>query len=138
MELSKKDILDLTYHINGAAFAVHRNLGPGLLEKTYQTCMCIELRKKGFHFISEMKIPFEYDGHSLETNFRCDLFVNDLIVLELKSVDSFTPLFDAQILTYMKLLNAPKGILYNFNVLNLYKDGQRTLVNEIFKSLPQK
>jgi len=108
MEISKKDILNLTYHINGAALTVHNALGPGLLEKTYHACMCIELHSRGIPFVNEMKISFEYDVHLLETQFRCDLFVNDLIVVELKSVDSFIPLFDAQVLTYMKLLNVPR------------------------------
>ena len=133
--LSKKYLLDLTYHINGAAIEVHKILGPGLLESVYQKCLKNELDYRGIEFKSELKIPVEYKGIILESDYRCDLLVENAIVVELKAVDYFIPIFDAQLLTYMKILKMPKGILFNFNVVNLYKDGQRTLVNEHFKLL---
>lgn len=70
------------------------------------------------------------------TELRCDLFIEELLILELKSVSEFVPVHQAQLLTYMKLLRAPKGLLLNFNCVNLFRDGQKTLVNEIFRNLP--
>ena len=83
-----------------------------------------------------MTIPIYYDDQKLETRLRCDLFVNNSIVVELKSVKQFEPIFDAQLYSYMKLLKAPKGILINFNCVNIFKEGQKTLVNELFRTLP--
>jgi GxxExxY protein len=72
----------------------------------------------------------------VETNLRCDLFVEGVLAVELKSVAAILPIHEAQLITYMKLLKTPKGILLNFNVTNLYGEGQKTFVNELFKSLP--
>lgn len=83
-----------------------------------------------------MKVPVEYKGKPLAIDFRCDLFVEQCIVVELKSVQEITPVFEAQLLTYMKLLKCPKGILINFNCSNIFHEGQRTFVNEYFKLLP--
>ena len=84
-----------------------------------------------------MIVPVKYRGLEMETNLRCDFFVKDEIVLELKSVADFAPIHKAQLLTYMKLLKAPKGILLNFNCVNLYKEGQKTFVNEYFSLLEE-
>lgn len=135
MALTKSYLKDLTYQINGAAIEVHKFLGPGLLESIYHKCLKKELDSRGISFTSELLVPINFKGLDVDTNLRCDLFIENCIVLELKTVDDFAPIHQAQLLTYMKLLEAPKGILYNFNSVNLYKEGQMTLVNEYFRNL---
>lgn len=135
MIATRTEIDNLTYDIIGAAIEVHKELGPGLLESIYQRCLCIELRSRGICFESEIEIPIIYKNSILEANLRADLLVEGLIVLELKSVEKMHPVFDAQLLTYMKLLNAPKGILLNFNCTNIVREGQRTFVNQLFSHL---
>jgi len=83
-----------------------------------------------------MKVPVVYKGKSLDVDFRCDLFVEQTVVVELKSVQDMVPIYEAQLLTYMKLLQCPKGILINFNCSNIFKEGQKTFVNEYFSVLP--
>ena len=87
--------------------------------------------------MSELQVPINFKGLDVDANIRCDLLIENCIVLELKTVDAFAPIHQAQLLTYMKLLEAPKGILYNFNSINLYKEGQMTLVNEFFRTLEE-
>ncbi len=84
-----------------------------------------------------MKVPVEYQGKTLAIDFRCDFFVERCIVVELKAVQEITPVFEAQLLTYMKLLKAPKGTLINFNSSNIFNDGQKTFFNEYFTKLPK-
>ena len=84
-----------------------------------------------------MQVPVYYKEKLLNVDFRCDMFVENTIVVELKAVQELTPVFDAQLLTYMKLLQAPKGILLNFNCSNIFGEGQKTLVNEYFSALPK-
>jgi len=135
MKYSLKMVKEIEYLIIGAAVEVHKNLGPGLLESVYHKCMALELAAKGLSFKSELKVPLTYKEEELNANLRCDFFVEDLIVVELKSVDYLLPIFNAQLLTYMKLLQSPKGLLLNFNCKNLVKEGRRSLVNEIFANL---
>ena len=90
---------------------------------------------KNINYLSELKLPILYKGKELETDFRCDLYVENCLVVELKSVSEVHPMHEAQILTYMKLLKAPKGIIINFNCRNIFKEGQKTFVNEYFKEL---
>lgn len=135
MIYSKSDLRNLTYKINGAAIEVHKHLGPGLLESIYHECMKHELRLRGLNFLSEMNIPIHYKGINMATNLRCDLYVEECIVVELKSVKAVDPYDEAKLMTYMKLLNAPKGIMFNFNVAQLYPDGQKTYVNQLFNDL---
>jgi len=78
-----------------------------------------------------------FKGISLDTDLRCDLFIENILVVELKAVSTFAPIHQAQLLTYMKLLNAPKGLLLNFHCVNLFQDGQKTLVNNLYRSLPE-
>lgn len=134
-EITKSRIDQISYEIIGAAIEVHRELGPGLLESVYHECMKIELRIRGIKFETEKSVPITYDGHKLETTLRCDLFIEDLIVVELKSVLEVAPIFEAQTLTYMRLLKAPKGILINFNCKNIFHTGQRTFVNKYYSQL---
>ncbi len=135
MSISKIYLKDLVYNVNGAAIEVHKFLGPGLLESVYQKCMVKELTERGFGIKSELIIPVNYKGHEVEAGLRCDLLVENSLVVELKSVDTIKPVFEAQLLTYMKLLKVPIGLMINFNVTNIYKEGQKTDVNEIYRDL---
>ena len=135
--MTQKHLNDLTYKIIGAAIEVHKNLGPGLLEKVYEKCLTKELIDLGFKVDFQKSIPLNYKGIDIEAELRFDLMVNEEIIVEIKSIESFHPLFDAQLLTYMKLFEKPKGILLNFNVVNIFKEGQKTFVNEYFKKLPK-
>jgi GxxExxY protein len=136
MQLTKSYLDELTFKINGACIEVHKNLGPGLLESVYHKCLKHELGIRNINYISELLIPINYKGINVEADFRCDLLIENSIIIELKSVDTMHPIFTAQLLTYMKLMEKPKGILVNFNVVNLMKEGQQTFVNEHFRNLP--
>lgn len=134
--MTKKFLDDLTYKIIGAAIEVHKDLGPGLLESVYQKCLKQEFFLRELRYSSELLVPVQYKGFEMDTELRCDFLVEDSIVVELKAVDALAPVHEAQILTYMKLLQKPKRILINFNCANLFKEGQRTFVNELFRKLP--
>lgn len=134
---SKAYLTDLTYQVNGAAIEVHKALGAGLLESAYHKCMKYELALRGISFITEMIVPVNYKGMAIDANLRCDLFIENVLAVELKSVDKLMPIHEAQIITYMKLLGSPKGIIYNFNTVNLYSEGQKTYVNDLFRLLPE-
>jgi GxxExxY protein len=118
-------------------FGKHKIMGRGLLESVYRQCMKEELAHRKINFLTEMKIPVLYKNKELEIDFRCDLFIENTLVIELKAVQEMTPMFEAQLLTYMKLLKSPKGVLINFNCFNIFKQGQITFVNEYFKLLPK-
>ncbi|MEQ9415239.1 MAG: GxxExxY protein [Cyclobacteriaceae bacterium] len=134
--ITKKYLDDLTYQIVGAAIEVHKALGPGLLESVYHKCLKQEFLARQVAFNSEHIVPVVYKGLEIEAVLRCDFVIEDLIVVELKAVDAIAPVHEAQLLTYMKLLELPKGILINFNCANLFKEGQKTYVNEYFRGLP--
>ena len=133
--ITKKYLDELTYEIIGSAIEVHKFMGSGLLESVYHQCLKEELMLRKINFLTEMKIPVVYKGKTLDIDFRCDLFIESCIVVELKAVNEIHPIFDAQLLTYMKLLKCPKGILINFNCSNIFKEGQKTFVNEYFSKL---
>ena len=135
MKFTKSYLKDLTYHVNGAAIEVHKTIGPGLLESVYHKCLKRELSLRGISYASELLVPINYKGLEVITELRCDLFIENCLVVELKAVEQIIPIHEAQLLTYMQLLNAPKGILYNFHCINLYSEGQRTFVNELFRTL---
>lgn len=134
--LTKKYLNDLTYEVIGATIEVHKVLGRGLLDSVYHRCLIEELIFRKINFLTEMKVPIVYRNKVLDIDLRCDLFIENSLVLELKSVQEMPKVFDAQILTYMKLLRCPKGILINFNCANIFKEGQKTFVNEYFSILP--
>ena len=136
-KLSKKELKNLVYQVNGAAIEVHKALGPGLLESVYHKCLLKELELRNIKYISENPVPIEYKSYNLETKLRCDFLIEDVLVVELKSVSEVNSIFEAQILTYMNLLKVPIGLLINFNVKNIFYDGQQTFVNEIYKLLPE-
>ena len=135
--MTQKYLDELTYEIIGSAIEVHKIMGRGLLESVYHQCLKEELTHRKINFSSEMKIPVIYKNKELETDFRCDLFIENAIVVELKAVFEIHPMFEAKLLNYMKLLKSPKGILINFNCFNIFKEGQKTYVNEYFKILPK-
>ena len=127
----------LSYLIISCAIRVHKELGPNLLEKIYQQCMLAELAANGLSVASEQLIQISYRGLQLEAQLRCDIIVNDLVVVELKNVEYFSALNEAQLLSYMKLLKKPKGVLINFKCANLAKEGMKTYVNEYYRNLPK-
>lgn len=112
--MTKKQITQLSYEITGCAITVHKALGPGLLESVYQKCLTHELSKKGYSVIQQVAVPVYYDDQVIDTELRLDLLVNDTIVIELKAVENTLPVHEAQLLTYMKLLKKPQGLLINF------------------------
>ncbi len=137
MTLTKTYLDELTFQINAACIEVHKQLGPGLLESIYHKCLKHEFDLHGIRYSSQVIIPIKYKGFEMEGELRYDLLIEDWIVLELKSLDFLLPVHKFQLLTYMKLMEKPKGILINFNVVNLMKEGQQTFVNEIFRNLPK-
>jgi GxxExxY protein len=134
-ELTKKSLDELTYSVVGAAIEVHKVMGRGLLESVYHHCMREELKTRNISFQSELKIPVHYKEKELTIDLRCDFFIENCLVIELKAINGSHSAFEAQLLTYMKLLKAPKGILINFNCSNIFNEGQKTYVNEYFKQL---
>ncbi len=136
MEITKSYLNTLTYSIIGAAIEVHRELGPGLLESVYHRCLKQELANRRIQYRSELKVDIDYKGERLDADLRCDLLIEEQIVVELKAVDALVPVHEAQIMSYMRLLQKPKGILINFTCANLFREGQRTFVNERFRTLP--
>ncbi|CAN1494919.1 GxxExxY, GxxExxY protein [Flavobacteriaceae bacterium] len=135
MNITKTFLKDLVYEVNGAAIEVHKSLGPGLLGNVYHQCIKKELELRKIRFSTELQIPLNYKGYELESKLRCDLFIENSLVVELKSVIEINPIFEAQLLTYMNLLKAPMGILINFSVKNIYYEGQKTMINEFYRSL---
>ena len=116
----------LTAQIIAAGIEVHRSLGPGLLESTYEHCLCRELELREIPFQRQVPIALEYKGSLLDCGYRIDLIVGERVVVELKSVDQLLPVHTAQVLTYLKLSQIPVGLLLNFNVAAL-KYGLRRL-----------
>ena len=107
---------DLTKEIIGAAIEVHKVVGPGLLEGIYEECLCHERQLRKLSFDRQVIVPVIYKGVTLDCGHRQDLLVEDTVILELKSVDRIHPIFEAQLLTYMRMLQKPVGLLINFNV----------------------
>lgn len=133
--ITKTYLDELTYEVIGAAIEVHKHLGGRLFESVYHRCMKAELKHRKVNFLTEMKIPLIYKEEKLDVDLRCDLFVENCLVVELKSVQGSPTVFEAQLLTYMRLLRAPKGVIINFNCKHLFKEGQKTYVNDYFRLL---
>ena len=117
-----KELDDLARSVVDAAFTVHKILGPGLLESGYQTCLGIELEKRGIRHRSQHELPICYENVVVEGAYRIDLLIEDLLVVELKSVDQLLPVHSAQLLTYLRLSGNRLGLLINFNT-PLIKNG---------------
>ncbi len=119
---------ELSYKVIGLAMKVHTNLGPGLLESAYKECFAYELIKAGFYIKKEYPLPLVYEDVRLECGYRCDILVENKLLLELKSVESLNDIHLAQILTYLKLAKCKLGLLMNFNVISM-KHGIKRVIN---------
>jgi GxxExxY protein len=122
-----QEVNQITEAVIGAAMEVHRTLGPGLLESTYEICLCRELSLRGIRFERQVPISVEYKGVKLDCGYRADLVVEGAILVELKSIDALLPIHEAQLLSYLKLGAWHVGLIINFNV-QLLKHGIRRRV----------
>jgi GxxExxY protein len=113
------DLNSISYDIIGCAYKVHAALGPGLLESTYEVCLAHKLNELGYKVETQKPLPVVFEGIKLDAGYRIDLLVNDLVIVELKSIECILPIHKAQLLTYMKLSNISLGLLINFNVTDL-------------------
>ncbi|MFN3852402.1 MAG: GxxExxY protein [Spirosomataceae bacterium] len=136
-QLTQRYLDELSYEIIGAAIEVHKELRAGLMEKVYEKYLIQELKLRNLSVQYQGSILINYKGITLDTELRYDLLVENQIVVELKAVEKMLPLFEAQLLSYMKLLGKAKGILINFNCNNIFKEGQKTFINEFYRNLPQ-
>ena len=118
---------DLTQKVIGACIEVHRELGAGLLESAYEECLCCELSLRDIPYQRQLSLPVTYKGRRLDCGYVVDLIVDQKVLLELKAVEELHPVFDAQLLTYLRLANLRVGLIVNFNVPVL-KDGIRRRV----------
>jgi len=118
----------VSHAIITAAMKVHTELGPGLLESTYQACLQFELREAGFRSEAQVGLPVVYRGAKLDLGYRMDLLVENLVIVEIKSVEGISPVHQAQVISYLKLSGKAIGLLINFNVVHL-KDGIKRFVN---------
>ena len=133
--ITQSYLTDLTYKINGACIEVHKYLDPGLLESVYCEALKEEFALRNINFKSEFRIDVIFKEKVLNCDFRCDFLIEEIIVLEIKSVKRIEDIHKAQLLNYMGLLKAPKGILINFNVKNIFHEGQETFVNKYYEQL---
>ncbi|MCB2170743.1 MAG: GxxExxY protein [Deltaproteobacteria bacterium] len=127
MKSTSRQFSPLSNKIIGCAIEVHRHLGPGLLESTYQRCLAHELSRNGINFRIEQPLPVDYKDIRLDCGYRIDLLVENEIVIELKSVEKLLPIHEAQLFTYLKLAKVKQGFLINFNVRRL-KDGLKSYI----------
>ncbi len=118
----------ITYEVIGAAYDVHKALGPGLLESTYEVCLIHRLTQKGLSVENQKQLPVVFQGIKLNAGYRIDLLVENQVIVEIKSVECIAPVHYAQLLTYLKLSDRKVGLLINFNVPNL-KEGIKRMVN---------
>lgn len=134
--ITQKLINDISYQIVGCAIEVHKQLGPGLLESVYQACMIDELINHRLSVQAQIYIPVFYKGRDLGGQLKLDLMVENLVIVELKAVDTMIPLYKAQLLSYLKLADKPKGLLLNFHSENIVSQ-MVPLVTEQFALLPK-
>ena len=120
----------ISYDIRGAAFKVYSKLGPGLFESVYETAMIYELKKKGRKVRSQVELPVIYEEEKLELGFRLDLLVDELVIIEIKSVEALAPVHYKQLLTYLRLTGLKLGLLINFNTEEIEK-GIIRIVNNL-------
>lgn len=121
------EINDITGKIVNAAFTVHSSLGPGLLEKVYEICLCHEISKRGLEYERQTYIPISYDGLTFNEGLRLDVLVDSKVICEIKAIETVNPVWEAQILSHLKLTGLRVGLLINFNV-PLMKNGIRRFV----------
>lgn len=132
--MTKAEVTQLSYDIVGCAIKVHKELGPGLLESVYEMCLAYELKEKGYLVNQQVATKINYGKIEIETPLKVDLLVNEMIVIEIKTVEKLLPVHKAQLRTYMKILKKPQGLLINFYTDNITKS-MIPLVNEYFKKL---
>jgi len=125
------DINKVTETIIGVSIEVHKALGPGLLESAYEECLCHELSLKSLQYDRQRKLPLTYKGIQLDCGYRIDLFVEERVIVELKTIDKLSPIHDAQLLTYMKRAKSSVGLLINFNVPVLRNGIRRKVLNHV-------
>ena len=135
--MTKRYLNELTYKVIGCAIEVHKQIGPGLLESIYEKCFLRELKLRGIACKSQIWVPLQYKGLELDTELRMDVLVEDILCVELKAQEGLLPIHDAVLLSYMQMLQKPKGVLINFHCVNIFKEGQKTLVNNLFALLPE-
>jgi GxxExxY protein len=123
----KLEFDDLSNRVIGCALEVHRSLGPGLLESTYEQCLAHELKTNGIEFKRQHPLPVNYKEIRLDCGYRVDLLINNKLIVELKTAEKILPIHQAQLLTYMELSNVAVGLLINFNVKYL-RDGIKRMV----------
>ena len=133
--MTQKMINEIAYKIIGCAIEVHKNLGPGLLESVYQACLIEELKMVGLNVESQVYIPILYKGKNLGGILKLDILVESQVVVEIKAVDVMIPIYQAQLLSYLKIAGKPKGLLINFHCVNIVK-GMVPMVTERFAKLP--
>lgn len=114
-----KELEVIAMHIVDCAYTVHKNLGPGLLEKVYEICFCHELDKRGLKNKRQIDVPIVYDGLTFSEGLRLDVIVENEVICELKAIENVNPVWDAQVLSHMKLTHKRLGFLINFNVVNI-------------------
>ena len=121
---------DISYDVRGAAFKIHKELGPGLLESVYEATLAYELSEMGYNIKTQVAVPMFYNDIKFETGFRLDILVNDLVIIEIKSVEVLAGVHYKQLLTYLKLTDKKLGLLINFNSANL-KESIKRVVNNL-------
>jgi|ERR1017187_4917919 GxxExxY protein len=134
--ITQKHINNIAYKIVGCAIEVHKHLGPGLLESIYQSCLIDEIKNNGLFVQSQLYVPIKYKEKDLGGMLKLDLLVNELIIVELKAVETMIPLYKAQLLSYLKLTGKPKGLLINFHCGNIVEQ-LVPIVTEEFSKLPE-
>ena len=133
---TQKYINDIAYKVVGCAIEVHNYLGPGLLESVYEESLAEEMNRQGLLVARQVLVPISYKGVVITAPLKLDLLVNDSVIVEVKSVERMLPIFEAQLLTYLKLTDKPKGLLINFNCESITQ-GLVPLVTTIFSKLPK-
>lgn len=121
---------ELSYQIIGTAIDIHKSVGPGLLESTYENALAYDLREKGFKVLQQLPMPFVYKEVKMDVGYRIDLLVEDTIIIEIKSVENLAPVHYSQLLTYLRLSNKKLGLLMNFNT-KVLKSGIHRIANGI-------
>ena len=134
IKMTKKQVTQLSFEIVGFAIKVHKKLGPGLLESIYEECLKYELEQNGYDVKQQLTVKIDYYDLESETKLRVDLLVNDCVVVELKAINEVLPIHSAILMSYMKLLERPQGLLINFNTTNITKSA-KPFVNEYFNRL---
>ncbi len=136
MIVTQKYVQDISYKVIGCAIEVHKHLGPGLLESVYESCLIDELKSSGLSVQSQLFVPVVYKNKELSASLKLDILVNDIIIVELKAVETMIPLYKAQLLSYLKLADKPKGLLINFHCENITEQ-MVSLVTDNFSKLPK-